>query len=296
MNAIYATQIEWIKALNGHHIEWLNQFFIACNQIDTVVTYSFIAIFFWMGVKRLFGIDLLALALINGVVNHIVKNFYMMPRPYVVDPSAGLVEIGGYGFPSGAAELSILWAGALIYHYRKPMFWWIGIIYALFISFTRVYLGVHFITDILMGWFVGGVILTLYVLYRDKAYRHMLTLSPERRLCVIVFTIGAVASIFSMFQIWRYFFIFFGLAIGMFLDDKYSKPMLDPKSVGEGTLRVIASFTQLGLLLFLMVRFLSVDPHATVIPPVYQFLILFTGGLWVSFIMPRVNRWVSAKR
>ncbi|MEN3040915.1 MAG: phosphatase PAP2 family protein [Bacteroidia bacterium] len=65
---------------------------------------------------------------------------------------------GLYSCPSNHAANSA--AGLISYAtlMRHPIAWLVGIVWTLFHSFTRVYLGVHYPSDILLGWTVGSLI------------------------------------------------------------------------------------------------------------------------------------------
>lgn len=87
-------------------------------------------------------------------LNHIIKQFIERPRPNVTH----LVYAGGYSFPSGHSASSMALFVSLIFIIsmlsNKPH---IGINIILFlipiiIGFTRIYLGVHYLSDVLAGW------------------------------------------------------------------------------------------------------------------------------------------------
>ncbi|MFZ2031100.1 MAG: phosphatase PAP2 family protein [Vitreimonas sp.] len=90
-----------------------------------------------------------------------LKLGYARPRPDLV---AHAVETLGSSFPSGHATLSAatyLTIGAILAHAqdRRPVKTYIhvtAIVLALLIGVSRVYLGVHWPTDVLAGWCIGA--------------------------------------------------------------------------------------------------------------------------------------------
>ena len=90
-----------------------------------------------------------------------LKLGYARPRPDLV---AHAVETMGASFPSGHATLSAatyLTIGALLAHVQeqrrvKAYIHVTAIVLALLIGVSRVYLGVHWPTDVLAGWCVGA--------------------------------------------------------------------------------------------------------------------------------------------
>ncbi len=103
------------------------------------------------------------------LLNFILKQIFARPRPAY--PHAFLTETG-FSFPSGHAMISIAFYGAIAYlsyayvkSFRAKLLVSLG---ALLISgcigFSRLYLGVHYITDVLAGWAAGMTWLGLCIL------------------------------------------------------------------------------------------------------------------------------------
>jgi undecaprenyl-diphosphatase len=109
------------------------------------------------------GTALLVLAAIGGgtLVSQLLKGVFARPRPELV---AHLVETRSLSFPSGHAMLSavtFLTLGALIARVQtrrrlKIYFLSLAITLTLMIGASRVYLGVHWPTDVLAGWCLGA--------------------------------------------------------------------------------------------------------------------------------------------
>ena len=111
--------------------------------------------------KYVEGLVLLAAVLGATALSEGLKFGYARPRPDLV---AHAVETLGSSFPSGHATLSAatyLTIGALIAHAQerrrvKTYIHVTAILLALLIGVSRVYLGVHWPTDVLAGWCVGA--------------------------------------------------------------------------------------------------------------------------------------------
>ena len=78
------------------------------------------------------------------------------------------VEVGGYAFPSGHATTSMIVCGALAYALTRRLSWgvnvWIwasAMVATSLIGFSRLYLGVHWATDVVGGWVLGLLWLAL---------------------------------------------------------------------------------------------------------------------------------------
>jgi membrane-associated phospholipid phosphatase len=100
-----------------------------------------------------------------GSVNALLKFFFHTPRPYWVSSKIQPYVIETtFGIPSGHAQNSIVVFGSIAWVLKKKWAWICLIILAGAIGFSRLYLGVHFLSDVLVGWLVGSIL--LYVALR----------------------------------------------------------------------------------------------------------------------------------
>lgn len=103
----------------------------------------------------------------GALLNEALKQVFERSRPELVH----MVEAGGYSFPSGHAMVSLCCFGMLAFLLTRYLpgwctRFWIFIITAMFIlavGISRIYLGVHYPTDVLAGFSVGAMWLTFCV-------------------------------------------------------------------------------------------------------------------------------------
>ncbi|WP_297941404.1 phosphatase PAP2 family protein [uncultured Faecalibaculum sp.] len=105
---------------------------------------------------RTLGWRLIAGLALTLILSTALKHFVQEPRPFLVVP--GLERVGpvpgGTSFPSShtAAAFALFW-GLL---FAKDRWWIAAFLYAVLIALTRLYLGVHYPTDL-----AGGILVSL---------------------------------------------------------------------------------------------------------------------------------------
>ena len=152
----------------------------------------------------------------SAYLNFAFKDILAQPRPFILEPSVNLIEASGYGLPSGHAQGSLVFFGILALLIRKRWFTVISVILILLIAFSRVYLGVHFPTDILGGWFLGGCLLFGYLKLGNRFEQIVAHWSLWQQIVFLVVTTG-IMLIYVTHETIVIVAAFFGLGIGTIL-------------------------------------------------------------------------------
>lgn len=155
--------------------DFLTDFF---KNITKFANFNFITIFIiiiFIVVKNKWIGILLAANSINGVIiNKILKSIFVRPRPNVLR----LIKQGGYSFPSGHAMASFIFYGMIIYliyntKINRKLKIIITILLSLvifFVGLSRVYLGVHYVSDIISGYLFSFIYLIIFIYIIKKIY------------------------------------------------------------------------------------------------------------------------------
>jgi len=112
---------------------------------------------------RVNGIRLSLLYLFSTWINSVIKIIADQPRPFEYDSRVlKLDDPGGRGFPSGHTQSAVVVWGWLAQTYRKRWMWVLGIIFMILMPLSRLYLGVHFPTDLLGSYVLGALLLLAF--------------------------------------------------------------------------------------------------------------------------------------
>ena len=110
-----------------------------------------------------------------SVINTIIKHIFLRPRPVGIK----LIEQGGYSFPSGHSMMAVAFYGLLIYiiwNTKWRNVWKIFtttllIILILLIGISRIYVGVHFASDVIAGLSIS---LSYLIIFIELIYKRVI--------------------------------------------------------------------------------------------------------------------------
>jgi len=146
---------------------WLDQVMLGITRTGGALTVvAFAGLLYWLHRRRERSLFWGAAVSFLGAVslNGLLKTFFARPRPNVFSP---LTVVYTYSFPSGHTVAAISLYGFLAFAlWQAGQKWWatLSAMWVLFIALSRVYLGVHYPSDVIGALAFGGIWL-LSVIY-----------------------------------------------------------------------------------------------------------------------------------
>lgn len=108
------------------------------------------------------GLRLGIYLMLSASVNSIVKILLHTPRPYWYDDRIRAITTeSSFGLPSGHAQNSVVVWGTIAKYISRWWGWLLSITIIFMIGISRLFLGVHFPIDILIGWVIGAILLLI---------------------------------------------------------------------------------------------------------------------------------------
>jgi len=168
------TLINWDQQLffflNGLHTDWLDAvMYWFTNKKVWVLFYIILVVWMvkeykWQGIIFVLGAAAAA-GLADLVISGFMKDFFQRFRPSRDPQFEGMVHIvngytgGRFGFASSHAGTSFALATFIFLLFRENYKWIVWIfLWAAVMAYTRVYLGVHYPGDILVGGIIGTIL------------------------------------------------------------------------------------------------------------------------------------------
>ncbi|NPV55510.1 MAG: phosphatase PAP2 family protein [Anaerolineae bacterium] len=156
-------EIGWIQAIQqiGSLFESPMK---AISFLGTEGFYLILMPFLYWCVDSAIGFRVGLMLLLSNGMNTFAKVALHNPRPYWVDNRIiPYAHETSFGAPSGHAMNSASIWGLLAASIRRRWLTIVCVVTIILIGFSRVYLGVHFISDVLLGWLLGAALLVVFI-------------------------------------------------------------------------------------------------------------------------------------
>lgn len=254
---------------------------------------------FWC-ISKKWGYRFLAIGLSGSSLNQLLKAIFLIPRPWVLDPTFTIVEAAreaatGYSFPSGHTQSAATVFGTLLVWLNRKWTTVVCVLLVLAVGFSRMYLGVHTPMDVSVSFLTGIVTVAGFVFLFNKAER-----SEKKEGCVWLVALALTLALvgYVMFapvterniaefdahgveNAWKLLGTISGVIAAWWVDHKHTH--FETKAVWWAQiLKLLIGFgLVLGVRLGLKPVLLSIIPNAAIAGAVRYFLMVSVGGiLW----------------
>ncbi|MFI6596803.1 phosphatase PAP2 family protein [Nonomuraea sp. NPDC050536] len=158
--------IRWLQGLPGALLPVMQAF--SAFGTDTFFLLV-LPVLYWCVSPRL-GLRLGLTVLAAAGTNALLKLAFHQPRPYWIDPGIRPLAVENtFGLPSGHAQVAAASWGQVARLAGRPWAWWAAGVLTFLIGLSRVYLGVHFASDVVAGFALGLAVLLLAVKLEEPA-------------------------------------------------------------------------------------------------------------------------------
>ena len=196
--------MEFLKWLQAQRTPLLDSVFSGITHLGEETFFIVVGILFFWCISKREGYFLLSTGLVGTVLNQFLKLLCRIPRPWVLDETFAIVESAraeatGYSFPSGHTQMAAGLYGGIARCHRG----WVrivGIVLALLIAFSRLYLGVHTTLDVGVSLLIAtALVLVLYPLMHKVTANDRLM---RILLCVMVLIAAGNLAFVTLYPFW----------------------------------------------------------------------------------------------
>jgi membrane-associated phospholipid phosphatase len=277
---------------------WFQQFSPGLDLPFKVLTFMgdeafyllFMPLIYW-SIDRRAGAGLFILLLFSAYLNAVAKVIADQPRPFDYDPRVkALGHAGGGGLPSGHTQNAVVIWGYLAMRYHKMNGWLIAGFLMIGIPLSRIYLGVHFPTDLVGGYLLGVPILILFLWIAPrlenwlvlKGFAWQLVLALVLPILLILLNPTANRYVLSMIA------ALMGVAAGFVLERRFVRFSCHGLIWKRIIRYLLGVFILFGLWAGLRVAFASLEP-AGLLRFIRYMLVGLWGGIGAPWLFVRLN-------
>ncbi|MFN8475084.1 MAG: phosphatase PAP2 family protein [Anaerolineae bacterium] len=163
MEAFWGSQLDIVQGLQGLG-GWLTAPMQLLTFMGRVEFYLLLLPILYWCVSTALGLRVGMILLLSASLNDLLKMAFAQPRPYWVDPSVrALSPETTFGAPSGHAQNAVAVWGVIASAIGTRLAWAAAIVLMILIGLSRVYLGAHFLSDVVVGWLIGALLLAAFL-------------------------------------------------------------------------------------------------------------------------------------
>lgn len=179
---ITTSKLDSFTSLNLYHPAWLDHFFSYYTLMGDGMICMVAIVLLFLFKKKKAALILFMAYLTSGLIVQLLKRIIFQPRPslyfdqisfhydHFVD---GIEPLRSGSFPSGHTASAFAMATVLVLCLKKKKISLLCLLTAMLVGYSRIYLGQHFLQDVIAGGITGCIfaLLSYYLIQQSKPFR-----------------------------------------------------------------------------------------------------------------------------
>lgn len=195
ISPFFAWMIELLRAIAAIRTPFLTAVMSVLTYLGHEMVFLVLAMILAWCVDKKYGYRFLAIFLVASFLQQALKAAFLIPRPWVLDPSfqalvvpSAIPAASGYSFPSGHTITAFATLGGFAMYLKKKWAYVAAALLTAVVAFSRLYLGVHTLLDVGVGFLLGALVLIAFALMFRDGKEHVRLLNA----ILIVFTLLSI--------------------------------------------------------------------------------------------------------
>lgn len=183
---IFYSKADGFVLMNPWHFNFLDQFFIPATYIGDGFFVIALGLILFILRKKFLSLMVFSSYAISGIIAQVLKYFISEARPALYLKNANYpyfiddVTLHNFhSFPSGHAASAFALAAVLSFSVKNKNYSILFLMIAALVGYSRIYLGQHFIDDLLAGSVVGVVSAIVCWIFFEKYFKKVLKISNK---------------------------------------------------------------------------------------------------------------------
>jgi len=210
--------VKWIQSFRHPILDW---FFYIITQLGDQYVFILVAVIIYWTINKKFAHKFVFAFILSAAINAGVKEVFKRPRPYFypgVDAEPSWQTIG-YAFPSGHAQAAGVLGYTAIHASKKTKYKFlkpVAIAILVLVPLSRIYLGQHFLSDVVVGVLLAYGLAHLSFKLVDK-------MNDDEHIYTLMLAPIFIALLFFVKNHDLYIAAggFIGFAVGYYVEKKY---------------------------------------------------------------------------
>lgn len=166
--------MEFLQLLEKNRTPFWDKFFSIITYLGWETVFLVVALVLIWCINKKYGFFILYCGLIGQASSQWLKLLFRVERPWVAYPdfkpvASAIEEAGGFSFPSGHTQIATTTYGGMALVYRKKK--WLSLFFVLcvlLVAFSRMYLGVHYPSDVIFSLIFNTVLIIGFYIIGKK--------------------------------------------------------------------------------------------------------------------------------
>jgi len=180
--ALYHSEIAptlWVQSWG----DWLAPLMLFITNLGYTEGYILLLTLIYWCIDTRLGLRLGLLLTASASINALLKLGFHAPRPYWLDTRVQAWDAPvDFGMPSNHAQSGVAFWGLVASAVQRMWTWMAALLLIALTGLSRIYLGVHFPSQVVVGWGMGALLLFLFLRLEGPLTQRLAAIGPWRQL------------------------------------------------------------------------------------------------------------------